>query len=365
PAPPPTADHAPPLPARCAAPPPPPPPAPPPRRARPPRPPARPPHPAARVAPSGDAPRPGRGLARDRGAQLQRPRGAVRPTAVGLWRARARAARGRSSLAELPHGSPRVRRTGSEPHRAGPDTVRWRGCSGAPLRKVGMPAAVARQFTCVSLLLLAGARQAPGQSSGTEPLRKTDLVRLLTVGTIGSAELAALVQRNCLGFAPTERDRADLVSLGADTALLRALEACARRTAPAAPVPVQRAARPRPPRARRSPADTARRVVAPHAASPPPPVVAAPPRVAPRPPLSTTLTAFVLGVGQHGLVGTRPTLPLVFQVRDTAGGPVSGEVVALGVTNGRLGSTRALTDSSGRVGVDLTLGPKAGATVIR
>ncbi|OLB57524.1 MAG: hypothetical protein AUI13_08415 [Gemmatimonadetes bacterium 13_2_20CM_2_69_23] len=228
-----------------------------------------------------------------------------------------------------------------------------------------MPAAVARQFTCVSLLLLAGARQAPGQSSGTEPLRKTDLVRLLTVGTIGSAELAALVQRNCLGFAPTERDRADLVSLGADTALLRALEACARRTAPAAPVPVQRAARPRPPRARRSPADTARRVVAPHAASPPPPVVAAPPRVAPRPPLSTTLTAFVLGVGQHGLVGTRPTLPLVFQVRDTAGGPVSGEVVALGVTNGRLGSTRALTDSSGRVGVDLTLGPKAGATVIR
>ena len=49
-----------------------------------PRPPARPPHPAASVAPSGDAPRPGRGLARDRGAQLQRPRGAVRPTAVGL-----------------------------------------------------------------------------------------------------------------------------------------------------------------------------------------------------------------------------------------------------------------------------------------
>src|SRR5207248_4728916 len=153
------------------------------------------------------------------------------------------------------------------------------------------------------LLLLAGARQAPGQSSGTEPLRKTDLVRLLTVGTIGSAELAALVQRNCLGFAPTERDRADLVSLGADTALLRALEACARRTAPAAPVPVQRAARPRPPRARRSPADTARRAVAPHAASPPPPAVAAPPGGAPQQAAERTLAARVARDGGHACVG--------------------------------------------------------------
>src|SRR2546427_13213500 len=121
-----------------------------------------------------------------------------------------------------------------------------------------MPAAVARQFTCVSLLLLAGARQAPGQSLRTEPLRKTDLVRLLTVGTIGSAELATLVQRNCLSFTPTERDRADLVSLGADTALLRALAACARRTAPARPAPKPRAARARPPLVRPPPAGSAR-----------------------------------------------------------------------------------------------------------
>jgi len=42
-----------------------------------------------------------------------------------------------------------------------------------------------------------------------------------------------------------------------------------------------------------------------------------------------------------------------------------GEVVTLGVTNGRLGAARAVTDSSGRVSVDLTLGPKAGATVVR
>ena len=226
-----------------------------------------------------------------------------------------------------------------------------------------MPTALARHFTCISLLLLAGAGQAPGQSVGAEPLRKTDLVRLLTVGTIGSAELAARVQRNCLSFTPTERDRADLMSLGADTALLRALDACARRAAPARPAPRSGAARARPPLVRRPPADTVRRVVAPHVA--PPPVAAAPPRAPPRPLLSTTLTGFVSGVGQHGLVGTRPALPLVFQVRDTAGGPTAGEVVNLNVTNGRLGAAQAITDSSGRVSVDLTLGPKAGASVVR
>jgi Bacterial Ig-like domain (group 1) len=226
-----------------------------------------------------------------------------------------------------------------------------------------MPTALARHFTCVSLLLLAGVSRAPGQSV-TEPLRKTDLVRLLTVGTIASNELAVLVHRNCLSFAPTERDRADLVSLGADTALLRAIDACARRAAPTRPAPGRSATRPRPPRARRRPsADTARRVVAPRGA--PPPVAALAPGVAPRAPLSTMATGFVLGVGQHGSVGKRPALPLVFQVRDTAGTPVAGEAVTLGVTNGQLGAAHAVTDSSGRVTVDLTLGPKAGTTVAR
>ena len=226
-----------------------------------------------------------------------------------------------------------------------------------------MSAAVARHFTSVFLLLLAAARPAPGQSPSTQPLRKTDLVRLLTVGTIRSAELAALVKRNCLSFIPTARDRADLVSLGADTALLRALAACARRVEAAPPAPG--AARARPPLVRRPPADAARRVVARPVA--PPPVAVAPPPPPPPPPLplSTTLTGFVSGVGQHGAVGTRPTLPLVFQARDTTGGPAMGEVVTLGVTNGRLGAARAVTDSSGRLSVDLTLGPKAGATVVR
>jgi len=235
-----------------------------------------------------------------------------------------------------------------------------------------MPAALARRFTCVSLLLLAGAGRVPGQSVGSEPLRKTDLVRMLTVGAIASQELAALVHRNCLSFAPTERDRADLVSLGADTALLRALDGCARRAAPTRPAPGRGAAHPRPPLTGRRPAaGTARRIVAPRGAPPPDAAPAPAPAPAPtsaaspRAPLSTTATGFVLGVGQHGPVGTRPALPLVFQVRDTAGTPVTGEGVTLGVTNGQLGATHAVTDSSGRVSVDLTLGPRAGATVVR
>jgi len=227
-----------------------------------------------------------------------------------------------------------------------------------------MPAALARHFTCVSLLLLAGAGRLPGQSVGSEPFRKTDLVRMLTVGTIASQELAALVHRNCLSFAPTERDRADLVSLGADTALLRALDGCARRAAPTRPAPGRGAAHPRPPLTRRQPAaGTAQRIVAPPPVAAPAPAPAS--ATSPRAPLSTTATGFVLGVGQHGSVGTRPALPLVFQVRDTAGTPVAGEGVTLGVTNGQLGATRAVTDSSGRMSVDLTLGPKAGATVVR
>jgi hypothetical protein len=71
-------------------------------------------------------------------------------------------------------------------------------------------------------------------------------------------------------------------------------------------------------------------------------------------------TGFVLGAGQHGAVGTPPPLPLLFEARDTRGAPAVGQEVSFGVTNGRLAATRALTDSNGRVHVDLMLGPKIG-----
>ena len=70
------------------------------------------------------------------------------------------------------------------------------------------------------VLLLLAAPPACSQGRGGEPLRKTDLVRLLSGVTLAPGELAALIHRSCLGFTPTSRDRADLVALGADRAVL-------------------------------------------------------------------------------------------------------------------------------------------------
>src|SRR3989442_2894925 len=47
---------------------------------------------------------------------------------------------------------------------------------------------------------------------------------------MSSVELAQFVGRSCLTFEPTERDRTDFRRLGADRALLDAVDRCARRT---------------------------------------------------------------------------------------------------------------------------------------
>src|SRR5437773_8761953 len=125
-----------------------------------------------------------------------------------------------------------------------------------------MPAALGRRFTFVSLLLLGGGGTTQAQSAGAEPLRKSDLLRLLSVGTLGSGELAALVRRTCLSFTPTSRDRADLVALGADSVVLREIDQCARRGAPVRAAPRAAAVRPRAPPVRRPRADSVNRVVA-------------------------------------------------------------------------------------------------------
>src|SRR2546427_12913072 len=67
-------------------------------------------------------------------------------------------------------------------------------------------------------------------TQGAAPLRKSDLVRLLSASAMSSVELAQFVGRNCLTFEPTERDRTDFRRLGADRALLDAVDRCARRT---------------------------------------------------------------------------------------------------------------------------------------
>ena len=108
-----------------------------------------------------------------------------------------------------------------------------------------MSAAVSarRAVLLAALVGLAPLRSAPAQ--GTEPLRKTDLIRLLTGNTMTPAQIASLVQRNCLSFTPTARDRRNLVSLGADSTLMARIDACAQaararvaapRPAPAPPV---------------------------------------------------------------------------------------------------------------------------------
>ena len=74
--------------------------------------------------------------------------------------------------------------------------------------------------------LLAGPAAAQ-RGQGAQPLRKTDLIRLLTSGSATKQSIAARVRRNCLTFDPSDRDRADLRASGADSAILNAVAACA------------------------------------------------------------------------------------------------------------------------------------------
>ena len=65
---------------------------------------------------------------------------------------------------------------------------------------------------------------------GSEPLRKTDLIRLLSTALISRGEIAGLIRRNCLAFRPTERDWADLRDLGADADVMSSVGGCTART---------------------------------------------------------------------------------------------------------------------------------------
>ncbi len=67
------------------------------------------------------------------------------------------------------------------------------------------------------------------QRAGGAPLRKSDLVRLLSNPLIQRSEVAAVVRRNCLAFHPTERDWSDLRGLGADSDVMGSVGECAAR----------------------------------------------------------------------------------------------------------------------------------------
>jgi hypothetical protein len=92
-----------------------------------------------------------------------------------------------------------------------------------------------RVVVCAAALavLLLSPPTVSGQEA--EPLQKSDVIRLLTGTTYSKAEVAGIVRQSCLSFAPTERDRNDFRALGADDAVMAAIDRCAR---PAAAAPV-------------------------------------------------------------------------------------------------------------------------------
>lgn len=192
------------------------------------------------------------------------------------------------------------------------------------------------------------------QQNRTAPLRKSDLVRLLAGGgaEMSAGELVQLVRRNCLTFDPTSRDRNDLQLMGADQTLLAAIDECARRktTRRARPVTVARTPV-RPPPA------------APPAMPPGPPAVFQVQRIDVH--ASAERSGFVSGGGQRGTAGAQLPRALVFEARDSAGAPLSGQAVTFTGINATIQPAAVATDAAGQARVGVTLGQRLGsATVI-
>ena len=82
------------------------------------------------------------------------------------------------------------------------------------------------------LALLVSGVPGPVATQGSQPLRKTDVIRLLSNPLISRSEVADLIRRNCVAFRPTPRDWADLRDFGADSEVLSSIGQCA--TTPAA-----------------------------------------------------------------------------------------------------------------------------------
>jgi hypothetical protein len=184
-------------------------------------------------------------------------------------------------------------------------------------------------------------------AQGVAPLRKSDLVRLLSGSVMSQQEIAQLVSRNCLTFAPTDRDRSDFRRLGAEAPVLAAMDGCARRAAR----PARAAVRPRavaPP-----PAAT---VLAP----PPGPVVRTPPPAR----VSAERSGFMAGGGQSGPAGGRLVRALVFEARDTAGVALPGQTVTFTGINARIEPPSLNTDAEGRARVAVVLGERSGTAIV-
>ncbi|HEV2749774.1 MAG TPA: hypothetical protein VGV12_04545, partial [Gemmatimonadales bacterium] len=82
-----------------------------------------------------------------------------------------------------------------------------------------------RTFAAVlaGVLVYSVTSPSPGAAQGSQPLRKTDVIRLLSNPLISKSEVADLIRRNCIAFRPTPRDWADLRDFGADAEVLSSL----------------------------------------------------------------------------------------------------------------------------------------------
>src|SRR5260221_6946087 len=150
-----------------------------------------------------------------------------------------------------------------------------------------------------------------------------------------------MLRRTCLSCAPSGRDRADFTAVGASAAVLKEIDTCRRK---ATPLPAK---------------------TSPSPALPAAPSLVTPSPVTPQPATpSPTRTGFVAGMSQHGIVGTKLSLPLVFQALDEQGAPVRGQAVTFAAHNARVDPAATVTDTSGRARVEVTLGIEARAAVV-
>ncbi len=188
-------------------------------------------------------------------------------------------------------------------------------------------------FALALLCVVVAPRPARAQN---EPLRKTDLIRYLSAGSMTPTQIAQLVQRNCVSFTPTARDRQNLMALGADSVIMARIDACLRTrqaaaAAAATPAPPATPAR-RPAAAQPAPA----RPTAPQPASPPPAPAAPPPAQLLAVPLASRVQALVGGTAEVSVAlkrGTQAVSGALLVLRGS--GRLSSSSDVLAETDGR------------------------------
>src|SRR3989454_6331269 len=153
-----------------------------------------------------------------------------------MSRAGARAHPGRRALDDLQQRAEGKRRTARlRPYGPGRGALYRCRRGRATVRALGLPPTVTRAVALLALLV--SGVPGPVATQGSQPLRKTDVIRLLSNPLISRSEVADLIRRNCVAFRPTPRDWADLRDVGADSEVLSSIGGCATTpaAAPAAP----------------------------------------------------------------------------------------------------------------------------------